>query len=402
MSLATPTRLRWYPRLLGAAALAGFLIVVSRGSGASDGRGGVIGGDYLAFYTAGRILAAGPVDDLYSYRRQGREQAPMLGEKGKTGFLPFVYPPFVALPFVPLGVLPYRASYIVYTLLMSAAVVAGARRLRSALPALDRWGDFAAVAMFGFLPLFIPIVGGQNTPVGFLCASAALAALADKRDFRAGLWLGAWLFKPHFALPAIGLCLVGRRFRALAGVAVVAAAYYAAAAAIAGAGWPAWWWRHIASEFVSAEFTRNADNLASWIGFSQAYLGAHTSAANLVGGGLALATIVWLVWVWWTRARDRAAECVAAAVAGALLISPHTMWYDVGLAALPLAVVAALGTTRERWAVAALWLLALVVTLPRPMFAIHPLFFVNVGTLALIAVRIHGGPRTSAGLAPSP
>jgi hypothetical protein len=280
----------------------------------------------------------------------------------------------------------------VYTLLMAAAVIAGALRLRAALPALDRWGGFGVVAMFGFLPLFIPIVGGQNTPIGFLCAAAALAALVERRDFRAGVWLGVWLFKPHFALPAIGLALCGRRFRALAGAAAVAVVYYVAAAAIAGVGWPAWWWRHIAREFVSSEFTRNADNLASWIGFAQAYLGSNRKLAAVLGGGLALATVAWMVWVWRTRARARPAECMAAAVAGALLISPHTMWYDVGLAALPLAVVAALGTTGERRLVAALWVLALALTLPPPMLAIHPLFFVNVATLLLVARRIHSTP----------
>ena len=386
---ATTVRLRWYPRAIAVAAAVGFAIVVARGSGASGAAAGVIGGDYLAFYTAGRILGAGDVGDLYDFERQWREQAPLLGDKAKAGFLPFVYPPFVAVPFVPLAHLPYRAAYVVYTLLMAAAVIAGAMRLRAVLPALDRSGGWAVVAVFSFCPLAISVAGGQNTPLAFLCAASALAALVERRDVRAGLWLGAWLFKPHFALPLIALTLVGRRFRALGGVAVVAAAYYVVALAIAGAAWPSWWWRTIAREFVASEVSRNAGNLASWIGFAQACCGTRPTAAAILGAGLAVATIVWLVWMWWTRSRERPAECMAAAVAGALLISPHTMWYDAGLAALPLAVVAALGTRAERLTAVGLWALALVVTLPSLTWPIHPLFVVNVGTLALVAYRLH-------------
>jgi hypothetical protein len=142
----------------------------------------------------------------------------------------------------------------------------------------------------------------------------------------------------------------------------------------------------VAIGFVLSERTRNAGNLASLSGFADACFGAGSHAAAVIGGALVLTTAGWLAWTWWKRSRTRPVESMAAAVAGGLLISPHTMWYDVGLAALPLAVVAGLGGRRERIAVAALWLLALLAALPPRGLPIHPFFFVAVAAFAL-AVR---------------
>ena len=58
-------RIRWYPRaiLLALAFAFGVSVLVANGA---DGAAGRLGGDYPAFYGAGRIVLAGDGDQLYS------------------------------------------------------------------------------------------------------------------------------------------------------------------------------------------------------------------------------------------------------------------------------------------------------------------------------------------------
>ena len=67
----TPWRLKWYPRLLLFAFGAAFIIAALSGRGAST-LTGRLGGDYPAFYSAGRIIAEGNWKDLYNLSKQAR------------------------------------------------------------------------------------------------------------------------------------------------------------------------------------------------------------------------------------------------------------------------------------------------------------------------------------------
>ena len=72
-SFFTQWRLTWYPRALFFSLTVGFLVAIFIGQGAST-LTGRLGGDYPAFYGAGRIIAQGNAINLYNSRIQAEAQ----------------------------------------------------------------------------------------------------------------------------------------------------------------------------------------------------------------------------------------------------------------------------------------------------------------------------------------
>jgi hypothetical protein len=195
---------------------------------------------------------------------------------------------------------------------------------------------FATAAALTFYPIFRSVLGGQNTTLSLACSAGAAVALARKRAFAAGLSIGAWLFKPQLALTVAALILLRtkERTRFLLGLGCVAALYYLIAAAIAGPAWPMWWWRAGAMPLSQALGIANQQNvislpeLGSALGFP-------------VAGWIAAAAVVAAA-IRWTRGfGDRPIEFVTTASAVAVLIAPHALYYDAGLAFLLLLVCVA-------------------------------------------------------------
>src|SRR3954471_2838699 len=185
----------------------GFVILLATSTGLTTVRGGRIGGDLPAFYGAARIVASGNVDRLYDAASQEAAEADLF-PGGTRGRLPFPYPPFVAFAYIPLTWLPFKAAYAVHTLVMALCVFAAVRILRRALPEMPAgvWPVFGVT--LAFYPLFRAVLGGQNTALSLLCAAGAAAAVARGRGLEAGLWAGAWLYKPQLALPVAGALLL--------------------------------------------------------------------------------------------------------------------------------------------------------------------------------------------------
>src|SRR5438477_10640628 len=84
----------------------GFLVTVLSGSG-SNTAAGRVGGDYPAFYGAGRIVLDGDAAHLYDVKRQDAAEHDLFAGE-HDGLLYFAYPPAVAAVYAPLAELPYR------------------------------------------------------------------------------------------------------------------------------------------------------------------------------------------------------------------------------------------------------------------------------------------------------
>ena len=95
-------------------------------------------------------------------------------------------------------------------------------------------------------------MGGQNTALSLLCASGAAAALARRKDVLAGVWLGAWMFKPQLALPVTVVVAIAGHPKVVAGATISAATLYLAGAAISEPTWPIWWVRDILLPYAAA------------------------------------------------------------------------------------------------------------------------------------------------------
>ncbi len=334
-TILTHWRIRLYARALLIPLALPLVIAVLSADGSSmiTGR---LGGDLPAFYGAGRIVEQGQTEQLYDWETQAQAEAGLFGDDEDV-FQVFAYPPFVAHAYSALARLPYALAYAVHTALMCSAVAATVMILRRVLPRVDRWPLEAFAVALSFYPLYRAVTGGQNSAVTLLILAAVYWALSRERHVLAGLIGGLLLFKPQLALPVIGL-LALKNWRSLGGVATTAAGYWLWGAWLGGAGWIGWWVENIET-FNSVDQEVNGANSINLVGFAERFLGAGSVAAHAVGGVLAAATTVALMWVWWNRRVPLDLQ-MAAMVCGMLLIPLHVMFYDAGLLVLPFAVLA--------------------------------------------------------------
>lgn len=338
-SWLSPWGRRWYPRALAAAVLMAVTVSVLAADGAST-PAGRLGGDFPAFYGAGRIVAAGDGADLYSAERQHLAQAELLpGEGG--GFLYFAYPPVVAAAYRPLAALEYRWAYAVHTAAMAAALVGALALLRSRVPLLQRHFLAGVVAALALYPMLAAVTGGQNTALMLLLLAASWRAAEAHREVTAGVFAGLALYKPQFGLPIIGLYALSGRWRIVAGAGLAGAGLYLAGAVVQGAGWPAVWWER-AVGFAGLDQQVNAANGVSFPNF----FGGGELA--VLGWVLAAVVAAGLARLWWRPRLDLTAR-MTVTIPGVLLLSPHTQFYDAGLLVLPLALLTATAVTAAGW-----------------------------------------------------
>jgi Glycosyltransferase family 87 len=343
-------RLRRYAIALLLGIAVGFVVFLASSNGLSTPGGARVGGDFPAFYSAARMVRSGNIRELYDPRVQEEAQRDLF-PAGVRGRLPFAYPPFVALAYVPFTWLPFKAAYATVALLMAMCVVVAVRILCRILPHLQGWSLPTIAAVIAFYPIFRAILGGQNTPLSLLCAAGAASGMARNRDMVAGLWTGVWFFKPQLALPVAVVLFVRAtdKARFLAGVALVCGVYYLIGSALAGPAWPMWWLHHGAVPFAVEDIVVDRGNAISFPQLGAALgLTPLSWIAAVLAAGLAL---------WLALKKRHPLEVTAVAAAAAVLMAPHALYYDGGLAALGLTAAAALRPSALT-AVGAIWLLA--------------------------------------------
>ncbi len=344
MTWLTPWRLRAWPTALLVGVAAVFLLQVAVAEG-SVTLGGRLGGDLPAFVGAARLLRAG--GDLYDPAAQAAVQADLV--PGGT-FCWYAWPPIVAALYLPLTFLPWKLAVLLHTVGTTTAAALGIRwwARRYGLPVA-----IAVPAALSFYPLLRSLPGGQLT--GLLILLAAGPA-----------WLGgALLVKPQLGL--FPLVAAGRWRAFLLGGAGV----YLGSAVVAGWAWPRTWVP------AAMQFTHAA--------------AADPGSVSLWDHPLPFAGVAVIAACAW-RVRGDPDRRVALALAAAPLLAPHALWYDVGLAVLPLGLVAARGGRRGLPWLVGVWLIGLgMIVAPGP---------IGVGVLVMTcvlvaAVRAGGASGTS-------
>jgi hypothetical protein len=319
--LLTPRRLRTYPFVVLIGAVIGYGVFLATSDGLKTVRGGRIGGDFPAFWGAGKIVAEEKSAQLYLPEAQRVAQRGLLPSSDM--WIHYAYPPYVALIYVPFSYLSFKSAYVLHTLLMGLAVFLALRLLRPHVP--PSYFGPALAASLTFYPLYKAVVGGQNTALSLLCAAAAASFIADGRFVRAGLCLGLWCFKPQLALPAAFVIAVAYP-RIIPGLAAGLVLLYCTGTLVGGWLWPQWWWQEGVVPFAAAGLEVDRGN-----GISVRELAAEFSFP----AGWALSGLIFLVAVFLARRPYRQPLAVVAlATATSILVSPHTLYYDAGLTVL--------------------------------------------------------------------
>ena len=177
--------------------------------------GAPFGGDFVEFYTAGRILNQYGSHRLYDFQLQDDLTHEFLPDLS----IPFVTPPYVAILFSPLAHLPLWLAYLTW-IMISIALYLGAITLILRLEPLPR--GMTILVCLGFPPCFMLVLaGGQISAIGCFIFALWLYFMKRERKLIAGAVLGLLLYKPTlvvFLLPAL---LFGRQFRTLLGFGAV-------------------------------------------------------------------------------------------------------------------------------------------------------------------------------------
>lgn len=335
-SILTPWRVKWYSRGALFALAVAFVVILMSGSGTTTITGRV-GGDYPAFYAAGQIIADGKGASLYSLSQQRDYQQKLIGEE--SGVLPFAYPPHFAIAYAPLALLPFRISYAVHTLLMVAALALACVLIRRIYPRLVEKPELLFFLALTAYPILRSIMGAQNTALSLLLMVLVWYKVLHNRHYQAGIFLGLLFFKPQFALPLSGLFLLSGRWRVWVGAGATVAVLYAASTAVIGVAWVDDW-LDLVRTFSRLDVQVNFGELVSWQGFTQALMGGGSGFAGGLGWGFAAATILGISWIWFTGGRkaDFNSQMALASVC-IVLISPHTLYYDTGIALIAVVVV---------------------------------------------------------------
>ena len=396
--LLTPWRLKWYPRSLLAAIAVAFIFAVLSGSGASTVTGR-LGGDYPAFYGAGRIIAEGDFRELYNWKRQLASQKGLFPGEEET-FLPFMYPPYVALAYLPLSLLPYCLSYIIHTLLLVVALLMTLHLVRPMNDQINRHYLCSFTLLLFFYPVLRSVMGGQNTAVTLLLIASSWRAVEDRHEFMAGFFLGLLLFKPHFALPLIGVYILSGRWRVGITSAITAFFLYIIGALMQGPRWVTIWFEYANWE-IHTPTGFEACKSISWLGFFKALLDGDSTFALIFGWTMLLGTIVGISYIWYVGGRRANLPAqIGIATPCLLLIPPHVYYYDAGMLFFTYAVLVTKHLKRQTELVGIIWLLGFSQILSG-IIGISPLFLVTVftGVLAIINLgRMAIKPKASESL----
>lgn len=143
------------------------------------------GSDFLAFWSAGKLVLAGHPAAAYDLAATGAIQA----EVGRHDVFAFVNPPPFLLALWPLGALSFPVAWIAWVIATYLVWLAVMRPLagRHAWPLAAYPGALLAAT---------------HAQTGFLTSAlqAGVARLLERRPLLAGLSLGALVIKPHLAV----------------------------------------------------------------------------------------------------------------------------------------------------------------------------------------------------------
>lgn len=175
--------------------------------------GGYLASDWLAYWSAGKVIIAGIPEKLYDIRFFLEMQAPYI-----QGVCPFLYAPAFALPFVPLALLPFEFARFVW---FAAHLLC----LGACVQISDRWTGlsrlWAGTGMVAYTPLALALYIGQVTPVLLLAIVLIVRdELNGRLKLRTGLIAGVLLVKPQLLAICVLFWLFRRRWYPLLGLAI--------------------------------------------------------------------------------------------------------------------------------------------------------------------------------------
>lgn len=339
------------------------------------------GSDFLAFWGAGQVTAAGDPAAAYDLAVQERVQT----ATGSKGWFAFVNPPPFLFLAAPLGLLPFPVAWPLWVLATYALWALAATR---AFPRL--W----------LLVLAYPgaLIGATHAQTGLLTGALLVFAATslDRKPLAAGAAVGALIIKPHLALLMPFWLGAGGRWRAFIAAGASVAILLALSALVFG---PTILTAYAASWDASAKLMREADR-DFLLRMCSLYAPLRLYAGN--GLGLALAAILALAMAAvalasWRHFHGDARASAAAVLAATALTSPYLFNYDLAFLIVPTLWLVEQGLARgfrgyEKLGLVLLWLAPYATRAAALPTGINLMPLASFALLALVWSR--GGQKT--------
>ncbi len=327
----------------------------------------VLGGDFIAFWSAAREILDGNLTGLYA--PDGLETAIATHRPGVdvTG-LTWQYPPHASLIFSPIGYLPYEIAYALWCAL-GLAFFTGAL-IQSGLR--GRW----LIAALATIPVLTALNTGQNA---LFTGGLLLLAVtyAKPKPVLAGLAAALLTIKPQlgFLLPV--LFIVGGYWRAFGVAALASLVLWAISFFIFGAAaWTAFF------GFVGAIGESVSDGVMPLFKMVNVYAAGRLAwLPDLVAAAMAISAVLIAIaaLVWTCRRTDVPTWRYAVLASGTLLAAPYSMYYELVLLVPAIFFLLQQGArtgwlTWERETIAVIALLTLLVPGPSVQFGVSVSF----------------------------
>ena len=194
--ILTSKRLK-YPWFIGGALWAAWLLNLLIGKGNTDLAGHLVGTDFVAFYTAGKIILMGRSAELYNLELAHSIQQNLYGGFS-FNFNPYLNPPHYALLMAPFALIPYPWAPLIWIGLGLACLWLSVKLLGAEHP---KRTFFLALT---WLPVFYAASFGQNAFLSLFIFSLTYFLWKRDRSFLAGLSFSLLFYKPQFLI-GVGL-----------------------------------------------------------------------------------------------------------------------------------------------------------------------------------------------------
>ncbi len=212
------TKRQRYAWIIGGVLWLTWLINILGGKGILDLTGNNKGTDFMAYFTAGKIILSGFSHQLYNLELVNSIQQGLYVASA-PGFYPYLYPPQYAMFMVPFALLPYNIAYLVWIVLGLTSLWLSIKWLGIQKPL------HMLLFSLTWFPVFATVSFGQNSFFSLAIFSLTYYLWTKEKDFLAGAAFGLLFFKPQFllfmgflwlldfrkswkALVGLGLCLI--------------------------------------------------------------------------------------------------------------------------------------------------------------------------------------------------
>ena len=207
--------------------LATYAFGVMTGVGLFDRYGYPIGGDFVVFYAAARLVSEGrgagiyPLGQTFFAPDLAAVQAEVLGPTGGSMVWPYPRLPYYALLQAPLSHLPYVAAFSLWTIVNIGLLVVMVLLLAQRASLWKGRSSVALmVAVMGYVPVLECLADGQSGILSLALMITGCIGLTRGYQGIAGVALGLSVYKPQLAMLLFAYLVLIRSWRAIGAFAV--------------------------------------------------------------------------------------------------------------------------------------------------------------------------------------